>query len=436
MNFKINKTINIITVFLMFAFLLVNISYSQKMPSKLKLANGAVILVKEDYKMDIVSINILFKAGLKQEEADTSGATNIVKSLLFKNSGILDQLEYLGAAYTVETNPDFFQIKCFTSRENFSKCLDLIYEGLTKPEFAPKDLEEVKARVLEALKDPYGSFATIYDYFLQNFYQNHPYKLIQLGTSTAVKNIDPVILNSFYERYFSPNNMVVSVCGNINKSTALKELGDKFSQMQPQKLGPTKIDWEPPSKENKIYLGLKSSLAWVLIGYPAPSFKSQDYPVMLLIKNYLSEGMSSKLWTEIREKEGLAYELGGIYPQLEGPSHLAIYVITEPNGSWISKRKMLNEVELLKKVPLDYGELNEVKEKTLNKLLLEHEMVASQAEDIALAELLELDYSFYERLRNRVIEITPDDIKRVANQYLVNPTIITAKPAMSIQDFF
>jgi len=432
-----NKTF---IIFALLAFLLCATSYCYEDTAKVRLDNGAVILVKEDYKMDIIVINILFKVGLKQEEAQTSGATNLIRALIFKDdeysSYISEKMEDLGAALSVETMPDYFSIRCFTTKEHFKECLDLLYSGLVNQNFEVKMLETEKGKVLKILKDPYGSFGSIYDFFLQNFYQNHPYRLIQLGTSTAVRNIDPVIISGFYHRYFSPNNMVVSVCGDYNKTTALKELTNRFSHMSRQELPMIKIDWEPPSKDNNLFLNLRSNVSWVMIGYSAPSYKSPDYPIMLLIKNYLSEGTSSQIWTQIRETEGLAYDLGGLFPQLEGPSHFAVYVVTDPANTWICKKKILNEINNVRSVFLDYKTLDEVKEKTLANYVLSRERVASKSINTGIAELFNMDYTYDDRLKDEILAVTPSDIKRVANIYLVNPTIILAKPSISIQDMF
>lgn len=425
---------------MLLAFLLCAGAFCYEDTAKVKLDNGAVILVKEDYKMNIIVINILFKVGLKQEEAQTSGATNLIRALIFKDdeysSYISEKMESLGAALTVETMPDYFSIRCFTTKENFKECLDLLYSGLVNQNFEVKMLETEKGKVLKILKDPYGSFGSIYDFFLQNFYQNHPYRLMQLGTSTAVRNIDPIIISGFYHRYFSPNNMVVSVCGDYNKTTALKELTNKFAHMSRQELPLIKIDWEPPSKDNNLFLSLRSNMSWVLIGYSAPSFKSPDYPIMLLIKNYLTEGTSSQIWTQIRETEGLAYDLGGLFPQLEGPSHFAVYVVTDPSNTWICKKKILNEITNIRSVFLDYKTLDEVKEKTLANYILSRERVASKSINTGIAELFNMDYTYDDRLKDEILAVTPSDIKRVANIYLVNPTIILAKPSISIQDMF
>lgn len=433
------KIKTMISLFVLASVLLTGAVCAAEATAKIKLDNGATILVKEDYKMDIISINILFKVGLRQEDSDTFGATNIIKSLLFKNPSssfdTIDNLEYLGAVTLIDSTPDYIQIECKTTRENFSKCLDIISNGLMNQKFDAQDINEVKEKTLKVLSDP-NPFGSIYDYFLRNFYQNHPYKYIRLGTSTAIKNINADILNGFYKKYFSANNMVVSVCGNIAKTDALKELAQKFKNLKHQELGLKKIDWEPPSKENTIFLGLKANVAWVMIGFPAPSFKSPDYAAMFFIQNYLAEGVNSVIWTQIREKEGLAYDLGGSFPRLEGPSHFIVYVITEPDKSWLCKKKILDEVNKLKAVPLDYKTLRLVKEKMLSKYMLERERVSSQATNIAVDEIMDLNYTFDEKLASKINELTPSEIQKAANDYLFNPTIIIAKPSMYIQDLF
>ncbi|MBI2251751.1 MAG: insulinase family protein, partial [Armatimonadetes bacterium] len=200
-----------------------------------------------------------------------------------------------------------------------------------------------------------------------------------------------------------------------------------LGNLTPREIGPKKIDWEPPAEEQEIFLNVSSNLAWVFLGYPAPHFSSPDYPAMKLIYLALGEGISSKIWEELREKNALAYDLSAIFPELKGPSHIIFYVVTTPENTWAARKKLLLEINKIKKDGLLPQELKEAKNKFLGEYLLDRETNKGKAYNIGLTEIYELGYPYDFNLSKKIEAITNEEIKRIANLYLNNYTLIIAQ---------
>ena len=188
------------------------------------------------------------------------------------------------------------------------------------------------------------------------------------------------------------------------------------------------VQWEPQASEKEVYLYSQSELAWVLLGYQAPSLQSSDYAPMQVIYGALGAGLSSRLWTQLRENRGLAYEVGARYPELLGPSHLLCHVITKPSSVGIARRRMLAEIDKLKKDGMSELELAETKEKLLGMYLLERESMSGRALHLGMAELSGAGYESDARKLQELQRVTVADVKRVANEYLREPTLIMARP--------
>lgn len=150
---------------------------------------------------------------------------------------------------------------------------------------------------------------------------------------------------------------------------------------------------------------------------------------MMLIDAVLSQGLSSRLFDEIREKKGLAYTVSGIHPDLKGPSHFLTYVITRPHDAGKVRRDVLKQAERLQEEPLSARELEAAKQKLLGSFLNDRETNRGTAFRLAKAESIGLGYGYEENFERRLSEVTAQDIRRVAQEYLVNPTVIIARPA-------
>lgn len=149
---------------------------------------------------------------------------------------------------------------------------------------------------------------------------------------------------------------------------------------------------------------------------------------MEIINAVLSEGLSSRLFNEIREKKGLAYTISSVHPDLKGPSHFLTYVITRPHDAGKVRRDVLKQAELLKEVSLTPNELRAAKQKVRGSFLNETETCRGKAFRLARAESIGLGFSYEENFEKKLSEVTAEDIRRVARGYLVNPTVIIARP--------
>ena len=169
-------------------------------------------------------------------------------------------------------------------------------------------------------------------------------------------------------------------------------------------------------------------IAWVLVGYPAPSAGSEDHIPMMLINAVLSEGLSSRLFNEIREKKGLAYTISSVHPDLKGPSHFLTYVITRPHDAGKVRRDVLKQAKRLQDEPLTATELSAAKQKVRGSFLKERETCQGKAFRLARAESIGLGYNYEENFEKRLSEVKASDIRKVAREYLVDPTVIIARP--------
>jgi len=225
-----------------------------------------------------------------------------------------------------------------------------------------------------------------------------------------------------------PERIVLAVCGRFSR-TGIEDLArELFGPLTAINETDLSVSWEPKATEKRIDLSTRNNIAWVLVGYPAPRAASEDHIPMQLVNTILSQGLSSRLFNEIREKKGLAYTISSVHPDLKGPSHYLTYVVTRPHDAGKVRRDVLKQSKRLQEEDLTASELAAAKEKLRGAFLNERETSQGTAFRLARAESIGLGYNYEENFEKRLAEVTAADIRRVARDYLVDPTVIIARP--------
>lgn len=425
------STRTVFALVLLLAALSATGAYSREEVNRTVLPNGLILLVKEEAAENIVGFEILFKVGLMEEESGISGSTNLVQNILLARitGDGTDDVEATGSAVRTETTPDFSRIQITCTGEYFLPMLARTASAVSQREMRREEVEKEKKRVLDELEAEEGAFKAIYNYFLKSFYQYHPYRKPDIGYARTVESLTPENLREFFDRWYVPNRMVVSVVGNVRKKDVITKVEELFGALKPRKEETVDISWEPKAEEQSISLSSGSNLAWILIGFPAPCPGSENYAAMKVVYSLLCDGLSSRFWTEVREKRGLAYELGAMYPTLKGPGHFLSYLITAPNQVSKARKAIIGELKRMRSERIGEDELAGTKRKVLGKYLLERETCNGTAHALGAAEALGVGYQYDEAFPELLDKVTASDCLRVAREYLEDYTMIIARPA-------
>lgn len=417
--------------------------YSSPSVRKVILKNGTIVLLREEPASEMVAIEVCFSVGVIDEKENEVGTRNLIARLLQRSIGAAsprasgpDILESAGTILATAITPDYVELSFLTTNKAYCQVLHLLSGLLRIHKFSTPDFDEEKGKIVEELRGERSAFRSIYEIFLQSFYRYHPYRSPQGGSAGTIARLTKEETERFFNRYFVPNRLAISLAGDINEDEALQAIREKFESIKPVGSQILEIQWEPKAQEKEIFLSTGSQMAWIFLGFPAPSIKSPDYPAMKVLYSLLGEGISCRLWSELREKRGLAYELGCIYPVLQGPAHLLIYVITPPERVRECRRTIFQEINKVREKLVPDSELEDTRKKVIGAYLLGNETCRDLASHAALDELLGVGYSPDASFMRKVEAITREDLREVARKYLENPTLIVAKPGLDFFDYF
>ena len=166
----------------------------------------------------------------------------------------------------------------------------------------------------------------------------------------------------------------------------------------------------------------------VMLGYLGAAVKSEDYPVLKLISTYLGNGLSSRLFVELREKRGLAYDVSAFYPTRLEVAPFVTYMGTAPENTEIAIAGLKQEVQRLTTEKLTESELQGAKNKILGQYALGKQTNSEIAQIFGWYESLGLGVEFDSFFQNAIAEVTAEQVIEVANHYLTNPYISVVRP--------
>ncbi|WP_299404141.1 pitrilysin family protein [Acaryochloris sp. IP29b_bin.148] len=413
---------------------------------KFELANGLVVLVTENPIADIVAARIFVGAGSTREPVNQSGLAYLVAATLTKgthrcsSAEIAEQVESVGASLGVERAPDYFLLSLKTVSEDFLDILTLAAELLRTPSFPESEVELEKRLALQSIRSQQEQPFTLALKGLRQslFPPGHPYTQTGPGDPDQIAQLQPTDLHQYHQTYFRPDNMVISLSGHLKAAEAVAYCQQVFG------------DWPAPEQQlppalqsaSQSSLSTESNLSVtpqptqqsiVMLGHLAPSVQEPDYAALKLLYTYLCNGLSSRLFVELREKQGLAYEVSGFYPTRLGPSHFVVYLGTAAENTAIALSKLQAEIDRLCQQPLSDEELATTKSKLLGQYVLGKQSNAQLAHLMGWYEALGLGIHYDQTFPQQIERLQAETVYQAACQHLHPSHISLVGSASAVQ---
>ncbi|WP_404788852.1 M16 family metallopeptidase [Altericista sp. CCNU0014] len=406
------------------------------------LDNGLVILVTENPSADIIAARIFLDAGSRHEQPllDRAGLSHMAASLLTKGTQtqtaqeIAEQVESIGASLGVSSAPDYFLVSLKTIGSDFADILKLAAGLIRHPIFPESELALERKLTLQAIRARQEQpMAIALEQLRQSIYRHHPYSQNGLGTLETVERLQRSELRQFHARYFRPDTTVLSIAGNITLEKARSLAEELLGDWMPASAAPpaaSRLTLDSTPHQRVRVQNTQQSI--VMLGYPAPAIRDADYSALKLLYTYLCSGLSSRLFTELREKRGMAYEVSGLFPTRLHPSHFVAYLGTASQNTALALSLLKDELLRLSTQPLSETEVRVAK----NKLLGQHALGKQTNHQIAhlygLYEFLQLGADYDRAFVQSIQAIAPEQLYRAALQHLKEPFVSVVGPETGI----
>ena len=407
---------------------------------RLVLDNGLVVLVTENPTADIVAARLFIDAGSRYEQPGQAGLSHLVAALLSKGTpnhtsqDIAAQVESIGANLGVSSAPDYFVVSVKTVSADFAELLALAAELIQNPTFPEAELALERKLTIQAIRARQEQpVAIALQQLRQSIHSNHAYGQPALGTLENVTSLERSHLIQFHEQHFSPHAAILSIAGNITVNNAQTLVAKLFGNWKSSAFVPSlPASAIADRKPTQVMQTQPTQQSIVMLGYPAPAVQDADYAALKLLYTYLCSGLSSRLFAELREKKGLAYEVSGFYPTRLHPSHFGVYLGTASENTALALSLLKSELERLSAQMLSAEEVNATKSKLLGQYALGKQTNHQIAHLYGLYAFLQLGADYDQQFVQNIQAITPQQLQNVAVKHLMEPFISLVGPESAL----
>ena len=387
------------------------------------LPNGVRIISETMPHVRSVSVGLWVGIGSRRETSEQNGLSHFIEHMVFKGTTKRSAEDIARSVDSIGGNLDAFTSKemvCFNTKvldQHLPLAFDVLADLVLNPLFREDDMAKEKGVILEELKmDEDNPDYLVHEIFSSNFWKDHPLGKPILGTRETVKRFDRQMMEGYYRSSYSPANLVITAAGNLTHR-GLKELaGDHFASMKPYDPLPGE---RPPVTHARIALRNKKELeqVHVCLGVPSYPLPHEDRFACYVLNTLLGGGMSSRLFQNIRERQGLAYAVFSELNPYRDTGCLSIYAGTSIESVGKVIESILKEFKQLKQERITDEELRRAKDHLKGSLMLSLESTSSRMSNLARQEMYFHRFFTLDELAESIELVTADDVQRISQTF-------------------
>jgi predicted Zn-dependent peptidase len=371
----------------------------------------------------------MFGGGSRTEDNRLAGASHFIEHLYFKGTQrrpsskeIANAIEGVGGFINASTDKELTAYWVRVPSVHTDLGLDVLFDLVSNSKVDSADIERERAVILEELKmyqdQPQDHVVNLFEELM---WPGHPLGRDIAGTLESVSRLTRDEILEFANTYYRSPNLVVGHAGPLEDAHVLESVSSRLSL--PRDLNGSAAALEPPplDRAHVLVRRQKTEQAHICLGVRAWSYLHPDRYAIDLLNTVLGEGMSSRLFLNIRERLGLAYDVHSFTQKHRDTGYVAVYLGVDPKKAVEAVRAVVAELRMLADHEVLPDELDRAKEFTKGRLRLELETTNGVAFWLTYQELLLGQIRTIDEELAYVDEVTAADIQRVAGEILSGP---------------
>jgi len=391
-----------------------------------KLKNGLTVLFYPYHREDVVTVRLCVKVGSVYEKNSEAGITHLIEHMIFKGTKtrsadeIAGAIEELGGYMNAFTSYDYTCYFASGPSQMFKTAMEVLSDAVFHPAFPEKELKKEKEVVLEEMKMRLDNpMIVLFEDVMKATYKKLPYFRPIIGYEKTVKSFSRKKLLSFVKRFYSPSNMVLTIVGNLTEKQ-VKNLVNKFFAPIPSSTIPEVKFPEETFNSSPRLVWVKRDVkeGYFVFTLPGVSFKSEDAPLLDLLAEIIGGGETSRLYLRLKRELGLVNSISAASFTPLGKGILEIYGTCPPKNFEKVLKEVVEELKLVKENGVSEEELNRAKTQVLADFIYSSETAEGLSSTLSSFQLLRGNYEDVLWYEKKIESATPQDIKRVANEYL------------------
>jgi zinc protease len=403
------------------------------------LETGLVIIVREDHSAPVVSAQAWCMTGSVYEGKWLgAGLSHVLEHMLFKGtttrpgSRIDQEVQEAGGSMNAYTSFDRTVYHIDAPNTGAHTAIDILCDIMQHATLPPDELAkemDVIRREMDMGHDDPGHRAS--RRLFETAYTRSPYRFTVIGYPDIFNELKPDDIYGYYREKYAPNNVFYVVVGDVKNDKVVAQIRNAYINSKARPLPPVVLPEEPKqTAPRQIVEEAPIELGHLHFAWHIPELRHPDVPILAVLAVLLGGGLSSRLYQQVREKQGVAHHVDAWTYNPGNPGLFGLSAITDADKFPAARDAMLVEVEQMKSSPVSSEELGKAVKQFISATLATRKTMDGQAGDLGGSWLAANDLTFSEHYLAAVKQVTPADLQRVARQYLTpeNRTLYALLP--------
>jgi len=403
--------------------------------TRTRLPNGLTVLVRENPEAPVVAYSLMVRMGTRTETPDNAGISNLLQQMLVRGTEKLDgeqiaeAADRMGGGIDAYGDADYSEITATALSRNWQEMLELVGDCVLRPTLPDGTVQAVRNFLVRQIRNRGDKpFDVASDRMRAALFGANPYAWDPLGRRESVEKLDRNALIAYYRRFYVPGQIVLAVSGDVKSAEVVAQVQRIFGTMAPGKVEMPAVPAPPPMAATREVVVVPGAQAQILMGTLAPSLTDPDHPPLKVLTAILGGGMASRFFSELRDQQALAYTTLALYPSRVDTSAFVAILGTAPENISKAEPALTQQLERVRKEAASDDEVAVARAYVVGSQAMDRRTNARQAWYLAFYETAGVGYEFLDRYAAAVKNVTPADVRRVANKYLGVVRTVVVQP--------
>jgi predicted Zn-dependent peptidase len=404
------------------------------------LNNGVRVISEEMSHVRSVSLGVWIRTGSRRETSQENGISHFIEHMLFKGTknrsaeDIARSVDSIGGGLDAFTAKEMVSYNTKVLDEHLPIAFDVLADMVRNPLFREEDIEKEKGVILEELKmEVDNPEYLLHDIFSSNFWKDHPLGKPIIGSKDTIRAFDREMIDAYFQRYYSPSNILITAAGNLNHAKLVELARQHFEDLRVN--GALAPEVAPVPHARLVFRDKKSlEQTHLYMGVPAYPFPHELRFACYTLNTILGGGMSSRLFQNIREKQGLAYAVYSELSMYRDTGCMAIYAGTAVETCAKVIDSIIKEFRELKDNLVPAEELRRAKDNLKGSFMLGLESTSSRMGNLARQDLYFQRFFTLDEMLESIEAVTAGQVREIAREFF-NPKNITLAVLGNLGEF-
>jgi len=403
------------------------------------LENGLIVIVREDHSAPVVSAQAWCMSGSIHENRWLgAGLSHVLEHMLFKGtsnrpgSRIDQEVQEAGGYMNAYTSFDrtvyHIDVPNTGARTAIDILCDIMQHATLPPDELAKEMDVIR-REMDMCQDDPGRRAS--RRLFETAYTRSPYRFTVIGYPDIFNELKPDDIRNYYLEKYAPNNCFYVVAGDVKHDEVIAQIREAYAGTRARAIPPVVLPVEPKQTASReIIEEAPVELAHFHFAWHIPELRHPDVPVLDVLSVMLGSGRSSRLFQQVREKQGLVHHVDAWTYSPGLPGVFGMSAIADGDKFSAARDAMLAEIEKIKMISVSADELHKAVKQFTSATLASRKTMEGQAQNLGGNWLAANDLNFSERHLAAVRRVSLADIQRVTREYLTteNRTLYALLP--------